>query len=78
MLYTRDLTKYVINSASESEIVKKKQLKNKDINVFNGRNFNEKDNSTNIDFQDLVSVDESALESAFDINITQDDIEKYN
>ena len=74
VLYTRDLTKYVINSASESEIVKK-QLKNKDINVFNGRNFNEKDNSTNIDFQDLVSVDESALESAFDINITQDDIE---
>ena len=74
VLYTRDLTEYVINSASESEIVKK-QLKNKDVNVFNGRNFNEKDNSTNIDFQDLVSVDESALESAFDINITQDDIE---
>lgn len=74
VLYTRDLTEYVINSASESEIVKK-QLKNKDVNVFNGRNFNEKDNSTNIDFQDLVSVDESALESTFDINITQDDIE---
>ena len=74
VLYTRELTEYVINSASESEIVKK-QLKNKDVNVFNGRNFNEKDNSTNIDFQDLVSVDESALESTFDINITQDDIE---
>lgn len=74
VLYTRDLTEYVINSASESEIAKK-QLKNKDVNVFNGRNFNEKDNSTNIDFQDLVSVDESTLESAFDIDITQDDIE---
>ena len=41
VLYTRDLTEYVINSASESEIVKK-TAKNKDVNVFNGRNFNEK------------------------------------
>ena len=75
VLYTRKLTEYVINKASQSEIVKK-QLENENINVFNGKDFNEKDESTGIDFQDLVTIDEEALSSAFNIDLNESDIEK--
>lgn len=74
MLYTRDLTEYVINTASKSEIVKK-QLKNKNINVFSGKDFDEEDESAGIDFQDLITIDEQALSSAFNININEADIQ---
>ena len=75
VLYTRKLTEYVINKASQSEIVKK-QLENENINVFNGKDFNEKDESTGIDFQDLVTIDEEAISSAFNIDLNESDIEK--
>lgn len=73
VLYTRDLTEYVINKATESEIVQK-QLQDLNINVFSGKDFDEDDVSTGIDFQDLVTIDTDALSSAFNINIDQDDI----
>ena len=73
VLYTRDLTEYVINKAKESEIVQK-QLQNMDVNVFSGKNFDEDDESTGIDFQDLVTIDTDAISSAFNVNIDQDDI----
>ena len=75
VLYTRKLTEYVINKASQSEIVKK-QLENENINVFNGKDFNEKDESTGIDFQDLVTIDEEVISSAFNIDLNESDIEK--
>ena len=74
VLYTRDLTEYVISTASESEIVKK-QLKNKNVNVFSGKDFDEKDESAGIDFEDLITIDEQALSSAFNININEADIQ---
>ena len=73
--YTKELTKYVINTASKSEIVKK-QLKNKDINVFSGKDFDEKESGTGLDFQDMISIDEEMLSSAFGTPINEKDISK--
>ena len=73
--YTRKLTEYVINKSSESEIVKK-QLANKNINVFSGKDFDDKQNDMGIDFQDLISIDEKALSSAFGTPISEKDITK--
>lgn len=75
VLYTRKLTEHVINKASQSEMVKK-QLENSNINVFNGKDFNDKNENTGIDFQDLITIDENAISSAFNININEADIEK--
>ena len=71
--YTKKLTEYVINKSAESEIVKK-QLANKNINVFSGKDFDDKENSTGLDFQDLISVDEKALSSAFGTPVSEKDI----
>ena len=71
--YTKKLTEYVINQASQSEIVKK-QLANKDINVFSGKSFDDDTNDTGLDFQDMISIDEDLLSSAFGVKINEDDI----
>jgi len=71
--YTKELTEYVINKASESEIVKK-QLANKDINVFSGKDFDDKENNTGLDFQDMISIDEELLSSAFGTKVSEKDI----
>lgn len=75
VLYTKTLTEYVIQKASESEIVKK-QLENENINVFSGKDFDEDDESTGLNFQDLITIDEGAIASAFNVNINQADIEQ--
>ena len=75
MGYTKQMTRYVISKASESEIVKK-QLENKDINVFSGKSFEDKENNTGIDFQDMISIDKDLLSSAFQVKITDKDISK--
>lgn len=61
--YTKKLTEYVIEKASQSAIVKK-QLSNKDKNVFNNKNFDEEED-TKINFQNMISIDKKALSSAF-------------
>lgn len=71
--YTKDLTKYVIDRASEKEIVQK-QLNNKLINVFSGKSFDDDSNSTGINFDELITVDTNMLSSAFNININEGDI----
>ena len=71
--YTKELTEYVIGIASESEIVKK-QLANKNINVFNGKEFDNKENDTGLDFQDMISIDKELLSSAFGGKINENDI----
>ena len=71
--YTKKLTEYVINTASESEIVKK-QLANKNINVFSGKDFDAVDESMGLDFQDMISIDEELLSSAFGVKINESDI----
>ena len=73
--YTSDLVDYIIDKSSNTDIVKK-QLKNDDIDIFSGSKFDSKNNNLNLDFTDLVSVDNKKLQSAFNININQDDLKK--
>ena len=75
VLYTRALTEYVLKEAAKSEIVKK-QLADKNVNVFSGKRFDDEDKNTGLDFQDMVSIDEDALSKAFGVNISEDDIKK--
>lgn len=71
--YTKELTDYVIAKAEESEIVKK-QLKDKNVNVFSGKRFDEEEDETGLEFADMISVDTDMLSSAFGVNISEDDI----
>ena len=68
--YTSKLTEYIINKSKDTEIVKK-QLDNKDIDVFSNTRFDEKKSNSNLDFDDLIKVDQKQLESAFKVNIDQ-------
>ena len=71
--YTRQLTEYVITEASKSKIVQK-QLENEDINVFSNKRFDDDSKETSIDFDDLVTIDTDALNSAFGGGISEEEI----
>ena len=75
VLYTSDLTKYIINYAKDTDIVKK-QLKNKDVDVFSGNKFDSKENDYDFQFSDLVKVDSKKLQSAFGSKVNKKSIEK--
>lgn len=71
--YTKELTQYVIEKASTSEIVKK-QLANKEVNVLSGKRFDEESEDSGLDFADMITIDEDALANAFGGNFNQDTI----
>ena len=73
--YTSKLTDYIINKAKDTEIVKK-QLNDKELDVFSNTKFSDKKSNQSLDFEDLIKVDTKKLESAFNIKIDQKDIEK--
>ncbi len=73
--YTKELTEHVINTAAESEIVKK-QMENREVNVFSNKRFDDDSEQAGLDFQDMISIDTELLSSVFDININKDDIAK--
>ncbi len=73
--YLPELTAHVSNTAAESEIVKK-QLGNRDVDVFSGKRFDEATKNFDFKFSDLVSVDSEKLEKAFGVNIDQNAITK--
>ena len=62
--YTRALTEHVIEQAKNQEIVKK-QLLNKDINVFSGKRFDDDSDEGGLDFEDMISIDTEMLSQAF-------------
>lgn len=66
--YTSKLTEHVINKSSKTEIVKK-QLLNTDVDVFSNNKFDEANKKSNLDFQDMISIDKAMLSSAFGINL---------
>ena len=72
--YTSDLIDYIIDYSSNTDIVKK-QLANNEVDVFSGSRFDSKKNNTALNFEDLISVDSKQLQSAFNINIDQKDIQ---
>lgn len=73
--YTSALIDYIIDYSKDTSVVKK-QLKNKDIDVFSGNRFDSKKNNFDFDFKDLVKVDNKKLQSAFNININEKELEK--
>ena len=72
--YSKSLTQYVIDQCYSTSIVEK-QLRNKDVDVFSGKRFDEEneDNKDQLDFQDMITVDEDMLKNAFKVNIKEDD-----
>ena len=73
VLYSHDLIDHVISLASSSPLVAK-QLSNRDIDVFSGNSFDEENKKQDLDFNDMISVDEDMLKNAFKVNIDTDDL----
>ena len=69
--YSPKLSEYIISKTKDKEIVKK-QLENKEINVFSGKRFDDKSQSTGMNFDELISVDTNMLQEAFNINIDEE------
>lgn len=72
VLYCHDLIEHVIEKASSSKIVAR-QLADKDIDVFSGNSFDEENKKQDLDFNDMISIDENMLKNAFKINVSADD-----
>jgi len=72
--YTEKLIDYIIDYSKDSEIVKK-QLDNPNIDIFSGNSFDSKNKDFDLEFSDLVKIDNKKLESAFNIKINQYDIQ---
>lgn len=75
--FRSELTQTVINEARATSIVQK-QLSDRDIDVFSGATFDEKNNEREeLNFEDMISIDEDRLKDAFKVNISRDDF-KFN
>ncbi|MEG0365908.1 MAG: FtsX-like permease family protein, partial [Coprobacillus sp.] len=61
--YPSSLTTHVIDQAQSSDIVKK-QLSNPDVDVFTGKDFNDR-SSNKLDMNSLFTVDENMIKKAF-------------
>ena len=71
--YTKELTEYIIEQASESEIVKK-QLADEEVDVFSNRRFDDDSEESGLNFEDMISIDTELLSSAFGVNVSESDI----
>ena len=71
--YTKELTEYVIEKASESEIVQK-QKTSREVDVFSGKRFDDKSEEAGLDFEDMISIDTAMLSSAFGMEVSEQDI----
>ena len=71
VLYLPELTDYVMNKARETEIVRR-QLTDPDYDVFSGNTFDEEENDDELDFEDMITIDEDLLAEAFVVNMDMD------
>ena len=71
--YTKELTHFVIEKASESELVQKQKTK-REVDVFSGKRFDDKSQEAGLDFQDMISIDTEMLSSAFGVEVSEKDI----
>lgn len=71
--YKKELIHHVIDNAKNSKIVKT-QLYREDIDVFSNKKFDSNDKKSNLNFEEMISVDEKMLKDAFNIKIDQNDI----
>ena len=70
--YTGKLIDYIIDYAKNTEMVQK-QIENKDVDVISGKRFDD-DSGVGLSFSDLISVDNAKLQSAFNVNVSQEDL----
>ena len=77
VLYLPELTDYVMNKARETEIVRR-QLTDPDYDVFSGNTFDEEENDDELDFEDMITIDEDLLAEAFVINMDLDGMDGLN
>ncbi|MBR6505652.1 ABC transporter ATP-binding protein/permease [Candidatus Saccharibacteria bacterium] len=70
ILYLPSLTTHIIDESSKTEIVQK-QIANPTIDIFSNTKFGDKQNKFNFEFSDFVSVDESKIANAVQVNIDQ-------
>ena len=73
VVYKKELIYHVIDNAKNSKIVKT-QLYQEDIDVFSNKRFDSNNKKSNLNFEDMISVDEKMLKDAFNIKIDQNDI----
>ena len=71
--YTSALTEHVIAMAEDSKIVRD-QMADKTIDVFTGKEFGAKDEGSQLNFEDMITVDGNAISSAFGMNISMEGI----
>lgn len=69
--YRPELTDHIIDIAASSKIVSD-QLNNTEIDVFTGRRFDEIESASDLDFENMISVDTNMLSSAFNINVSEE------
>ena len=70
--YTEALTQYIINQAAKTTIVKN-QLRNKDVDIFSLKQFDDEDEDTmKIDFKNMTSVDYDLIKDSIQINSSID------
>lgn len=69
--YTADLTRHVIEQARQSPIVQD-QLAEETIDVFTGKEFGVQEEESQLKLEDMIEIDQQALNSAFGININAD------
>ena len=70
VVYLPSLVTHIIGETEKTDIVKR-QLKNPEVDVLSGKEFGSDENKFNLAFSDLVTVDESKLASAININLDQ-------
>ena len=73
VVYKKELIYHIVDYAKNSKIVKT-QLYKEDIDVFSNKKFDDQNKKSNLNFEDMISVDENMLKSAFGVNIDQNDI----
>ena len=71
--YTSDLTRHVIETASQTKIVAMQQ-QDPEIDVFTGKAFSEDSGEFELSFEDMITVDEEMISSAFGMNVSTDAI----
>ena len=71
--YKKELIYHIVDYAKNSKIVKT-QLYKEDTDVFSNKKFDDQNKKSNLKFEDMISVDEDMLKSAFGVNIDQNDI----
>ncbi len=68
--YTAALTQHVIQGAADSQIVAS-QLAEPEVDVFTGKRFDEGQTDSQLDFQNMISVDQEALSAAFGMDVDE-------